>query len=111
MPWAKPVLMIIWAGLAAAPRPRRRYPASTSRSTSLPRGSPYPRSAAATSVQACLTAQAQSDRGKLDRSGTPGVKSAISGGSAGRRDGADTAGEPTPEPTPEPTAEPGAEPV
>ena len=38
-------------------------------------------------VHACLTAQAQSVRGKLDRSGTPGSKSAISGGSGGWRPG------------------------
>ena len=38
-------------------------------------------------MHACLTAQAQSVRGKLDRSGTPGWKSAISGGSGSSRGG------------------------
>ena len=85
--------MVICAGLAAAARTRRRYPARTSRSTELPRGSPYPRSAAAAWVHACLTAQAQSVRGKLDRSGTPGWKSAISGGSGGWRPGEGAEGE------------------
>ena len=36
-------------------------------------------------MHACLTAHAQSARGKLDRSGTPGSKSAISGGAEGWR--------------------------
>ena len=85
--------MIIRAGLAAAARTRRRYPARTSRSTALPRGSPYPRSAEAAWVHACLTAQAQSVRGKLDRSGTPCSKSAISGGSGGWRRGEGAEGE------------------
>ena len=85
--------MIICAGLAAAARTRRRYPARTSRSTGLPRGSPYPRSAEAAWVHACLMAQAQSVRGKLDRSGTPGWKSAISGGSGGWRPGEGAGGE------------------
>ena len=43
-------------------------------------------------MHACLMAQAQSVRGKLDRSGTPGWKSAISGGSGGWPGGE---GEPT----------------
>jgi hypothetical protein len=52
IPCAQPVLMIICPGSAAAARTRRRYPASTSHSTVLPRGSPYPRSAEATSPHA-----------------------------------------------------------
>ena len=46
-------------------------------------------------MQACLMAQAQSVRGKLDRSGTPCWKSAISGGSGGWRGGEGAEGETT----------------
>src|ERR1700742_2491744 len=60
----------------------------------LPCGSPYPRSAVAAWVQACLTAQAQSVRGKLARSGTPGWKSAISGTSGAGPGVGGTAGGP-----------------
>ena len=46
-------------------------------------------------MHACLMARAQSVRGKLDRSGTPGWKSAISDGSGGWRGAEAAEGETT----------------
>ena len=66
---------MIRSASATVPRTRRRYPASTSRRASMPRGSPYPRSLGVAVRQLSRIARAQSARGKLVRSGTPGTKS------------------------------------
>ena len=75
MAWATPATMRIASGCARMPRVRASQPVSSARSRSLPRGSPYPRSAALALASTARSARSQAARGNADRSGTPGDRS------------------------------------
>ena len=75
MAWATPATMRIASGCARMPRVRASQPVSSVRSRSLPRGSPYPRSAALALASTARSARSQAARGNADRSGTPGDRS------------------------------------